>query len=116
MEVVGVPHLWELNEMIRVPGVVANLTEENGTTLTSTLTISSAGMVMNELVHDLKVYQETVPAQCFDIEVRYLNTIGRPDQEILAGLVTCHFWLAAKYYTQRCEIKDLDSITKSLAP
>ena len=34
----------------RVPGVVANLTDENGITLTSTLTVSSAGMVMNESV------------------------------------------------------------------
>ena len=30
-----------------LPGVVANLTEVNGTTLTSTLTISSAGSVTN---------------------------------------------------------------------
>ena len=32
----------------RVPGVVANLTDVDGTTLTSTLTISSAGSVANE--------------------------------------------------------------------
>ena len=41
--VVGTPQ-----DDLRLPGVVANLTEVDGTTLTSTLTISSAGSVANE--------------------------------------------------------------------
>ena len=42
--VVGTPR----DDPTRLPGVVANLTDVDGTMLTSTLTISSAGSVANE--------------------------------------------------------------------
>ena len=73
-----------------LPGVLANLTDVNGTTLTSTLTISSAGSVANGSVILCEGLLGDSDSTMLHHRGEILGCCICQDQRLWAGLAMCH--------------------------